>query len=677
MKRFFLSLKVFLAVTILATTGCNKDSHDDATVTGSIAVNLTSNIAPASTQKSANGKIEAIDGVGLYMKRAGQPLTSANAVYDNANNIVMSTSPDEKQTLLVSDRTIMYPVSGNVDFVAYYPHNVSSGSDYIIDVNVADQASGLTSEILYSNNATDQEPTSKAVNLHFMHPLAKLRIIVTGNPNVLDPDYFMAMTGSIEGMNTQAQLNLENGELIVDKQSKQPVTMYMKSVSYSSATFEALVLPTTETDSKMTFVFNIDGKTCKYEHSANYESNSQYIYNFIIDHQSQAVTLDKTGTALRNVSVHDTDTDEMELSFMTMKTAKAGEVKFGMKGTGMMLIDWGDGTRENHSMSGKEKLYSHVYSGAANRTISIYGEKIDYFDCGKIYDNENQLTDLDVSGNVALTYLRTVHNKLTSMDLTRNTALARLLCENNLINNIDLTGNPALIELRISHNQITNLDVSKNTELIFLCCAYNNLTNLDIADNATLMVLDCGHNQLADFDASNNTALIDLRVNDNMLKNLNVSKNTDLSELFCANNQLKSLDLSKNTALTGLYCKHNQLTALDVVKNTVLADLICSDNQLKSLDVSQNSELLELVCSKNQITGLDLSNNTKLVNLICSENQLTVPALNAMFGTLHGNPPSLNYQHKTVLIAGNPGTADCNRSIAMEWGWEVDDVVTY
>jgi hypothetical protein len=89
-------------------------------------------------------------------------------------------------------------------------------------------------------------------------------------------------------------------------------------------------------------------------------------------------------------------------------------------------------------------------------------------------------------------------------------------------------------------------------------------------------------------------------------------------------------------------------------------------HQLTSLDVSRNTTLTQLWCSSNQLTSLDVSKNTALTYLDCRSNQLTNSALNALFETLHSNPG-----YKTIYIQDNPGTNNCDQSIATNKEWTV------
>jgi hypothetical protein len=130
--------------------------------------------------------------------------------------------------------------------------------------------------------------------------------------------------------------------------------------------------------------------------------------------------------------------------------------------------------------------------------------------------------------------------------------------------------------------------------------------------------------------------------------------------------KLTKLDVSKNTALTWLHCGQNQLTSLNVKGATALTSLECHDNQLTSLNVSKCTALTELRCWDNKLTSLDVSKNTVLNDLDCSGNQFSAKSLNALFRTLHSNAGN-----KTIYIGSNPGTNDCDRSIATNKGWEV------
>lgn len=241
----------------------------------------------------------------------------------------------------------------------------------------------------------------------------------------------------------------------------------------------------------------------------------------------------------------------------------------------------------------------------------------------------NQLTSLNVSNNVLLTGINCWTNQLYSLDVAQNTRLTMLYCYDNQLSSLNVTYNPELTALNCSQNQITSLDLCNNTALTGLYCYQNQLKELDITPNTALQNVWCNDNQLTTLDVSNNTSLKTFYCNDNQLTSLDVSHNTVLKTLYCHRNQLTSLDVSHSTALTDLYCQINQLTSIDVSQNTLLQQLRVGDNLLETLDVSNNPALRRLQCYKNQLTSLDVSQNPQLTMLYCHENQLTALDISA------------------------------------------------
>ncbi|MCI9844570.1 leucine-rich repeat domain-containing protein [Flavobacterium pectinovorum] len=200
-------------------------------------------------------------------------------------------------------------------------------------------------------------------------------------------------------------------------------------------------------------------------------------------------------------------------------------------------------------------------------------------------NNVNQILSLDVSSSF-------ISNLTGIQDFA---ALKMLICSENQLTNLDVTQNKALTYINSYNNKISSLDVSQNTALTYLNCNLNRLTTLDVTKNTALTTLFCELNQLTSLDVTPNIAL---------------------KKLHLFGNQLTSLNIINNTALDDLQCNFNKLTNLDVSQNTNLVSLICSANKLKSLNVSQNVALTKLDCSQNELLSLNLKNgkNTLLAN---------------------------------------------------------------
>ena len=199
--------------------------------------------------------------------------------------------------------------------------------------------------------------------------------------------------------------------------------------------------------------------------------------------------------------------------------------------------------------------------------------------------------------------------------------LTGLFCYENQLTEIDISQNTALTTFSIHTNLLTSLDVSQNTALTSLVCSDNQLTSLDVSNNLDLVVLTMNHNNISSLDLSKNTALERLFSHSNPLGTLDLSNNTLLETLFCLQNGLTTLDLSNNKELVQLSAGLNSLTELDVSQNALLTGLFASNNQITSIDISNNPLITRLNVSSNQLTSLDVRNgNNENITLFRADN---------------------------------------------------------
>jgi hypothetical protein len=105
-------------------------------------------------------------------------------------------------------------------------------------------------------------------------------------------------------------------------------------------------------------------------------------------------------------------------------------------------------------------------------------------------------------------FVRPLYGNISSLKgIEHFTALTYLQCNDNQLTKLDVSKNIALTGLLCSYNQLTELDVSKNTALDALHCNHNQLTELDVSNNVSLEVLFCYDNQLIKLDLLRNIAL--------------------------------------------------------------------------------------------------------------------------------------------------------------------------
>ena len=235
----------------------------------------------------------------------------------------------------------------------------------------------------------------------------------------------------------------------------------------------------------------------------------------------------------------------------------------------------------------------------------------------------NQLTELDVSGNPWLESLDCSSNPLTRLTLGSQENLTELYCCADRLTGLDLSGCPQLEELAIADTPLASLDVSVCPNLTVLECQRSQLTALNVRANKSLQRLVCHNNQLTELDVSQNPELSNLQCDSNQLTRLDVGANPKLSYLTCGKNQLTTLDVSKNLKLNYLGCTDNQLTEVDVSLQPGLCQLLVSGNPITKLDLSQNPELYLLWCENTPLTSLDLSHNPEMRNLHFSGSPIT------------------------------------------------------
>ena len=200
---------------------------------------------------------------------------------------------------------------------------------------------------------------------------------------------------------------------------------------------------------------------------------------------------------------------------------------------------------------------------------------------------QNDIAELDLSGNTSLTYLNCADNKLTAIDLSANTlletvncndndiaaldvsmlpALKYLYCTGNALTVLDVGGNPGLAELSCDRNELWALDVSGCSALTDLSCAGNGLTSISLPPQSALVRLDCGTNEhdgnsivneLEELDLAGQDKISLLRANGNRLTALDISECASLRTLECVGCELRELDITTNRRLRLLFCNGN------------------------------------------------------------------------------------------------------------------------
>ncbi len=261
----------------------------------------------------------------------------------------------------------------------------------------------------------------------------------------------------------------------------------------------------------------------------------------------------------------------------------------------------------------------------------------------------NELTEIDLSGNLLLTALDCSGNRLTSLDLSPNRVLERVDCSGNELSELILA-DPELEFLECQDNRLSVLDLSMVPSLKGVACYLNQLNDLDLSQNPDLESVICfGNPGMTALNINNNAKLI------NAVKNAEPEIDSDylpgteiiryiyndedgvLSEVH-ADIGLKIIRLDLTEAFpdenfrnyvaglieTGTEGADGYLSVdeYDALAGIILLD--CEDKGIADLEGIRYFPNLEyLECSMNSLTRIDLSANTALLVLNCDDNELT------------------------------------------------------
>jgi outer membrane murein-binding lipoprotein Lpp len=356
---------------------------------------------------------------------------------------------------------------------------------------------------------------------------------------------------------------------------------------------------------------------------------------------------------------------------------------------GIISIDWGDNSDteeyDHHEHAGG---VLHTYEGNEDRaTVQIKATGLYRFQCGG--SDHYELITLSVGTCPSLTTLNCSFNGLRELDVSKNTALEYLYCQGNQLTTEALQviygalpdrrnttagrmfigGNPGAAD----HNRITadnkNWDVQdfeQPTEQPDPDPQPDPRDIIKFTFERKAGITGNGFKFVAEAES-----IISIDWGDGSTEEYDHHGRAGVSHTYEEEDNDRFTVQIKATGLYHFQCggiDHYELTALSVGTCPSLTTLDCSHNDLGELFVSQNTALTVLKCSGNKLTALNVSQNTALESLHCQWNQLTAEALNGICEDLP--------RRSTVgrmYIGDNPGTEGCDRTIANDKGWGVED----
>jgi Leucine-rich repeat (LRR) protein len=242
------------------------------------------------------------------------------------------------------------------------------------------------------------------------------------------------------------------------------------------------------------------------------------------------------------------------------------------------------------------------------------------------------------------------NNNITDLSLSGNKNLVELNCYDNKISNIDIAGCPYLNRLICASNNLTSLNITKNTGLVYLDCSNNRIATLNIRPNTSLTTLKCTGNPglrilltaaqrgaiqcddcLFDYAGDNDVlSFADEEFERYLVSVYDTNKDGGISEreaqavvkIDCKNREIKSLaGIEEFAELRELDFSYTRITGKpDLSENTNLTHVNCSGNDITAMDMSKCLSLYVFICAETLMTELDVSNNLSLMLLDCVNN---------------------------------------------------------
>ena len=222
--------------------------------------------------------------------------------------------------------------------------------------------------------------------------------------------------------------------------------------------------------------------------------------------------------------------------------------------------------------------------------------------------------------------LRLIDNDISEVDLSGNTFLADLRLTDNLLEKIELKDLTNLKVLKLTGNKLISIDLSKQSLLEELFIALNNLTNISVSNSPNLRKLVFYENGIESINLIANTQLLLLDGSDNNLRNqVDLSNNALLEQVFLSSNSIDSIQFSTQSQIKILDLNFNlALQSIDLTNLSEVENINLQLTQLSGdLSIEDNPKLEILNLSKNSLQSLTAGSNINTLRILnISENSL-------------------------------------------------------
>lgn len=226
-----------------------------------------------------------------------------------------------------------------------------------------------------------------------------------------------------------------------------------------------------------------------------------------------------------------------------------------------------------------------------------------------LYVNDNELTELDLTGFHEMKSVYANNNKISSLSVSSENKMYWLEVNGNSLVSLPVSDMPQLSHLKCSNNNIDILYLNDNVKLNYLDCSSNYLTELVLDKLTELTTLICSYNQFAKSDF-----VLPANANFNTFKAVNCF--VDVDELNLQNSTaLRYIDVSNNKSLQNLRLPASVPNLKELVANDCnLRKVFCGGNNFHLFDHDAKYK------PKTTMSNLELvnvANNPGMIVAVC------------------------------------------------------------
>lgn len=230
-------------------------------------------------------------------------------------------------------------------------------------------------------------------------------------------------------------------------------------------------------------------------------------------------------------------------------------------------VDFGDGELKEFTLSDTPQKVSGEVKGANIKVYTASGVQLKDFDASGM-----KLTSANIFKSKAIRNLNLNNNELSEIDLSGNLKFNSIQLDNNKLTTLSLTGLTNTMMLSCDNNQLESIVFGSSASVMSeISCSGNKLKDLSFLNRASSVeVLDFSHNEISDYLFTNMYNIRDLNMSYNKFKSVELKYNTKLEKLNVEGNYFTYSTLPQTTAQEFVYGNQNPIS---IAEKSFMVDL--------------------------------------------------------------------------------------------------------